>query len=56
MPLADFAIDPDIRKAETLPGSVYSDPEVYARMRARVFRETGVHHFHRLLIDFLRAD
>jgi choline monooxygenase len=32
-----FTIDPDIRRAETPPGWVYSDPEVYARAREAVF-------------------
>lgn len=32
-----FDIDPDIRRAATLPAWVYSDPEVYARVLERVF-------------------
>lgn len=32
-----FAIDADIRRASTLPSWVYSDPEVFARARERVF-------------------
>jgi choline monooxygenase len=32
-----FVIDPDIRRAQTLPGWVYTDPEVFGRMRDRVF-------------------
>lgn len=32
-----FAVDPDIRRAETLPGWVYTDPETWARQRERVF-------------------
>ncbi|MEO8276125.1 MAG: aromatic ring-hydroxylating dioxygenase subunit alpha [Thermoanaerobaculia bacterium] len=35
--LAGLAIDSDIRKAETLPGSAYSDPEIHALTRDRVF-------------------
>jgi len=30
-------IDPDIRRAETLPGCFYTDPEVFARARERLF-------------------
>jgi choline monooxygenase len=32
-----FTIDPDIRRAETLPGAAYSDPELHEAIRARVF-------------------
>ena len=32
-----FTIDPDIRRAETLPGWVYSDPGVFERTREAVF-------------------
>jgi choline monooxygenase len=32
-----FTIDPDITRAETLPGWVYCDPAVYERARERVF-------------------
>jgi len=32
-----FTIDPDIRRAETPPGWLYSDPEVYERTREAVF-------------------
>jgi len=32
-----FGIDPDIRRATTLPAWVYSDREVFARLRERVF-------------------
>ncbi len=32
-----FTIDPDIRRAETLPGWVYSDPGVFERARETVF-------------------
>ena len=32
-----FTIDPDIRRAETPPGWVYSDPEVFERARELVF-------------------
>jgi len=31
-------IDPDIRRAETLPARVYRDPEIFAHQRNRVFR------------------
>lgn len=30
-------IDPDIRRAWTLPGRIYSDPEIFARARERLF-------------------
>jgi choline monooxygenase len=30
-------IDPDIRRAETLPGAAYGDPELHATVRERVF-------------------
>jgi phenylpropionate dioxygenase-like ring-hydroxylating dioxygenase large terminal subunit len=32
-----FEIDDDIRKASTLPGWFYSDPELFARSRERIF-------------------
>ena len=32
-----FTIDPDIRKASTPPGWVYTDPEVLAHFKERVF-------------------
>ncbi|MBL0926375.1 MAG: Rieske 2Fe-2S domain-containing protein [Phycisphaerales bacterium] len=32
-----FTIDPDIRQAQTLPARIYSDPEVYALARERIF-------------------
>ena len=32
-----FSIDPDIRKASTLPADFYRDPQVYEAMRERVF-------------------
>lgn len=35
--LADIAIDPDIRRAHTLPAWIYSDPSVHAAARERVF-------------------
>ncbi|HEY6195805.1 MAG TPA: aromatic ring-hydroxylating dioxygenase subunit alpha [Candidatus Eisenbacteria bacterium] len=35
--LATLAIDPDIRRARTLPAWVYSDPTVHALQRERVF-------------------
>jgi len=34
---ARFAIDPDIRKASTLPARIYSDPAIFLRVRDRVF-------------------
>ena len=34
---ADFIIDPDISRAETLPGRVYSDPALYRRQLERIF-------------------
>jgi choline monooxygenase len=35
-----FTIDPDIRAAHTLPGWVYSDPELFCEQRERVFART----------------
>jgi choline monooxygenase len=35
-----FDIDPDIRRAATLPAWVYCDPEIHARQRERVFART----------------
>jgi choline monooxygenase len=37
MPVRPFAIDPDIRRAQTLPAEVYHAPEWYALHRDRVF-------------------
>src|SRR5258706_10055 len=37
---ADFAIDPDIRVARTLPARVYSDPEIFRLQRDRIFART----------------
>jgi len=37
MPERDFAIDADIRRASTLPGRVYSDPEYLELQKDRVF-------------------
>jgi choline monooxygenase len=37
MPLEPFFIDPDIRRAETLPAEVYHAPEWYQAQRERVF-------------------
>jgi phenylpropionate dioxygenase-like ring-hydroxylating dioxygenase large terminal subunit len=36
----DFAIDPDIRVAKTLPARVYSDPEIFRAQREGVFART----------------
>jgi choline monooxygenase len=36
-PALDLAIDPDIRRARTLPARVYSDPELHRLARERVF-------------------
>ena len=33
----DFRIDPDISRAQTLPGRVYSDPAIYERQLERIF-------------------
>jgi choline monooxygenase len=33
----EFHVDPDIRKAETLPASFYTDPEVFIRIREKIF-------------------
>jgi choline monooxygenase len=35
--MREFKIDPDIRRAETLPGSVYHAPEFYESAKQRVF-------------------
>ena len=35
--LRTWTIDPDVRRAETLPAEVYSDPRWYALVRERVF-------------------
>ena len=35
--LANVSIDPDIRRAHTLPAWIYSDPEVHALQKERVF-------------------
>jgi len=35
--LRPWTIDPDVRRAETLPAEVYSDPRWYERARERVF-------------------
>jgi hypothetical protein len=43
-----FGIDPDIRTATTLPARVYSDPTLFEFQR-------GVHHFHRLLGEFMNG-
>ncbi len=40
MPRRPFAIDPDIRRAATLPGRVYHDPDAYAVQKERVFART----------------
>jgi len=32
-----FSVDPDVRRAQTPPGWLYSDPEVFARQRESVF-------------------
>ncbi|HEX5129642.1 MAG TPA: Rieske 2Fe-2S domain-containing protein, partial [Usitatibacter sp.] len=36
-PSTEYAIEPDIAVARTLPGSFYSDAAAFARMRERVF-------------------
>jgi choline monooxygenase len=46
----DFDIDPEIARAEALPGRVYHDPDVWARQRERVF--AGAWH---LLADARRV-
>jgi phenylpropionate dioxygenase-like ring-hydroxylating dioxygenase large terminal subunit len=33
----EFSIDPEIRRAETLPGAFYSDPALFERQRERIF-------------------
>ncbi len=35
-----FEIAADIRDAETLPGRVYSDPELHERFRDKVFAKS----------------
>ena len=37
MPRDRITIDPDVRRASTLPGWFYSDPDVFALVRERVF-------------------
>src|SRR6476661_4878257 len=37
MPTPDWTIDPDIRRAATLPAEVYSDPRWFEAARQRVF-------------------
>lgn len=39
-PPPSWSIDPDIRRAWTLPAEVYSDPRAFELMRERVFRRT----------------
>ncbi len=36
----EFHVDPDIRRAQTIPSAVYTDPAVLARLRERVFPRT----------------
>ena len=36
----DYATDPDITVARTLPGSFYSDAAAFDRMRSRIFART----------------
>ncbi len=36
-PSSPLSIEPDIRRAETLPGFAYGDPELHAAVRERVF-------------------
>ncbi|MDG1571130.1 aromatic ring-hydroxylating dioxygenase subunit alpha [Robiginitalea sp. M366] len=38
--IPSFHIDPDIRKAETLPASFYRDPEVYQALKEKVFYQS----------------
>jgi len=38
--LPRFTVDPDIRRAETLPGAVYHEAAWFERQRERVFRRT----------------
>ncbi len=40
MPLPRFDIDPDIRRAKTLPSAVYHDPAWWRRQRERLFPRT----------------
>ena len=40
MTVKDFQIDPDIRRASTLPAQVYSSEEVFAAQKDRVFART----------------
>ncbi|NOT00845.1 MAG: aromatic ring-hydroxylating dioxygenase subunit alpha [Phycisphaerales bacterium] len=35
--MTEFHIDPDIRRAETIPSAVYTDPELFGASRERVF-------------------
>jgi len=45
-----FAIDPDIRIAQTLPARVYSDPDVFRAERDRVFARTWQYAGHTDLV------
>lgn len=40
MSVPDLHVDPDIRRASTIPSAVYSDPAIFARCRDRVFART----------------
>ena len=35
--MREIVIDADVRRAETLPGAAYSDPDLHAKLRERVF-------------------
>lgn len=38
--MSKYSIDPDIRKAETLPSRFYQDPEVFDELKEKVFLKT----------------
>src|SRR5688572_25746233 len=44
--VSDFSIDPDIRIARTLPGRVYTDPQLLQRIRERVFSRSWLYVAH----------
>ena len=37
----ELRVHEDIRRAETLPSAVYSDPDLFERVRARIFARSS---------------